>query len=182
MKSRNQDFKAVPACSEQMESGPGALPDFKCWKEAVNSLSEKLSEIFTASGFVALQRSDTSWETSQDNLQSTASYFPFLTSWDAIVSAETGQWRGECRDLPVRLFKILHAFRLECEKSMLRTASDHQSLRFLPSLASRALAAKPESSPWGDCRKVYSGIYTTHPNTKYSYFDIRVGQSFWLLF
>ena len=46
----------------------------------------------------------------------TASYLPFLTSWDAIVSVETRQWRWECRDLPVRLFKILHAFRLECEK------------------------------------------------------------------
>ena len=39
-----------------MESGPGALPDFKCWRAAVNSLCEKLSEIFTASGVVALQR------------------------------------------------------------------------------------------------------------------------------
>ena len=32
-KSRNQDFKAAPAwsiSSGQMESGPGALPGFKC--------------------------------------------------------------------------------------------------------------------------------------------------------
>ena len=137
-----------------MESGPGALPGFKCWRAAVNSLCEKLSDIFTASGVVALQRSGTFWKTSRDDLRSTASYFPFLTSWDAIASAETGQWRGECRYLPVRLFKILHAFRLECEKSMLRTASDHRSLRFLSSLASRAVAAKLDSSPWGDCRKV----------------------------
>ena len=36
-----------------MESGPGALPGFKCWRAAVNSLCEKLSEIFTASGVVA---------------------------------------------------------------------------------------------------------------------------------
>ena len=43
-----------------MESRPGALPGFKCWRAAVNSLCEKLSEIFTASGVVALQRSDTS--------------------------------------------------------------------------------------------------------------------------
>ena len=137
-----------------MESGPGALPGFKCWRAAANSLCEKFSEIFTASGDVALQRSDTSWETSRDDLRSTASYFPFLTSWDAIALAVTGQWRGKCRDLPVRLLKILHAFRPECEKSMLRTASDHQFLRFLSSLASRAVAAKFDSSPWGDCRKV----------------------------
>ena len=61
--SRNQDIKATPAwsiSSEQMESGPGALLGFKYWKAAVNSLYEKLSEIFTASGVVALQRSDTS--------------------------------------------------------------------------------------------------------------------------
>ena len=83
MKSRNQDFKAAPAwsiTSGKMESGPGALPGFKCWREAVNSLCEKLLEIFTASGVVALQRSDTAWETSRDNLRSTASYFPFLSS------------------------------------------------------------------------------------------------------
>ena len=158
------------------ESNPGALPGFKCWRTAANSLCEKLLETFTASGVVAPQRSDTFWETSRDDLWSTASYFPFLTSWDAIASAETEQWRGECRDLPVRLFKILHAFRLECEKLMLQTASDHRSLRFLSSLASRSVAAKLESSPWGDCRKVlYKGMHTLHPNTEYSYFDTRVG-------
>ena len=42
--------------SEQMESGPRALPGFKCWRAAANSLCEKLSEIFTGSGVVALQR------------------------------------------------------------------------------------------------------------------------------
>ena len=158
-----------------MESGPGALPGFKCWRAASNSLCEKLSEIFTASGVVALQKSDTSWKTSRDDLRSTVSYFSFLTSWHPIASAETGQWQGECRDLPVRLFKILHAFRLECEKSMLRTASDHRSLRFLSSLTSRAVAVKLESSLWRDCRKFYRGIHTLHPNTEYSYFDTRVG-------
>ena len=58
-----QDFKAAPAwiiSYGQMESGPGALPGFKCWRTAVNSLCEKVSEIFTRSGVVALQRSDTS--------------------------------------------------------------------------------------------------------------------------
>ena len=43
-----------------MESGPEDLPGFKCWRAAVNSLCEKLPEIFTASGVVALQRSNTS--------------------------------------------------------------------------------------------------------------------------
>ena len=38
-----------------MKLGPGTLPGFKCWRAAVNSLYQKLSEIFTASGVVALQ-------------------------------------------------------------------------------------------------------------------------------
>ena len=63
-----------------MESGPGALPGFKCWRAAVNSLCEKMSAIFTGSGVVAIQMSDTYLETSRDDLHSTASYLPFLTS------------------------------------------------------------------------------------------------------
>ena len=62
-KLRHQDFKAAPAwsiSSEQMESGPGALSGFKRWRAAANSLCEKLSEIFTTTGVVALQRSNTS--------------------------------------------------------------------------------------------------------------------------
>ena len=62
-KSRNQDFKAAPSWSirsGQMESGPRALPGFKCWRAAVNFLCEKASKIFPGSGVVALQRSDTS--------------------------------------------------------------------------------------------------------------------------
>ena len=54
-KSHNQDFKAALAwsiSSEQMESGPGPLPGFKCWRTAASSLCEKLSEIFTVSGVV----------------------------------------------------------------------------------------------------------------------------------
>ena len=46
-------------CERRMESGPGALPEYKCYKAAVNSLCEKISEIFTGSAVVTLQRSDT---------------------------------------------------------------------------------------------------------------------------
>ena len=59
-KSCNQNLKAAPASSGQMESGPRALLGFKCWRAAVNSLCEKASEIFTGSGVVAFQMSDTS--------------------------------------------------------------------------------------------------------------------------
>ena len=63
-----------------MELVLGALPGFKCWRAAENSLWKKMSEIFTASGVVALQRLDSSCDTSQEDLRSTTSYFPFPTS------------------------------------------------------------------------------------------------------
>ena len=63
-----------------MESGPKAVPGFKCWRAAANSLCKKLSEIFIGSGVVALEKSDTSLQTSRDDLRSTALYFPFLTA------------------------------------------------------------------------------------------------------
>ena len=69
--------------------------------------------------------------------------------------AETRQLRGLCRDLPVRLLIVLHAFLLECEKWMLRTASDHRSLRFLSSQVIRAVAVLLDWSPSGDCRNVW---------------------------
>ena len=69
--------------------------------------------------------------------------------------AETGQLRGLCRDLPVRLLIVLHAFLLECEKSMFWTASDYRSLRFLPRQVIRAVAALLDWSPAGDCRNAW---------------------------
>ena len=74
--------------------------------------------MFTGLVGVALQRSDTSCEMSRDDSRSIPLYLPFLISWDAIALTETAQCRGEGRDLPVRLFNILHVFRLECEKSI----------------------------------------------------------------
>ena len=41
-----------------MESESEALPGFKCWRAAVNSLCEKFSKIFTGSNIVALQKSN----------------------------------------------------------------------------------------------------------------------------
>ena len=117
--------------------------------------SSELPETFAGCNESALQRSDTSCETSRDKRRFTPSYFPFLTSWEAIASAETGHWRGDCRDLPVRLFIVFHASRLECEKSMSRTVSDQQFLRFPSSLVSRAVAALSASGPPGDCRKCW---------------------------
>ena len=69
--------------------------------------------------------------------------------------AEMGQLQGLCRNLPVRLLIVLHAFLLECEKLMFRTASDHRFLRFLSSQVIRAVAALLDWSPAGDCRNVW---------------------------
>ena len=69
--------------------------------------------------------------------------------------AETGQLRGLCRDLPIRLLIVLHAFLLECEKSMFWTASDHRSPRFLSSQVIRAVAALLDWSPARDCRNIW---------------------------
>jgi len=44
--------------------------------------------------------------------------------------AERGHWWKECPDLPVSLLMVLHALRLECEKSMDFTASSHRSCFF----------------------------------------------------
>ena len=69
--------------------------------------------------------------------------------------AETRQLRGLCRDLPVRLLIVLHAFLLECEKSMFWTASDYRSLHFLSSQVIRAVAALLDWSSARDCRNVW---------------------------
>ena len=68
-------------------------------------------------------------------------------------------------DLPVRLLVVFNASRLECEKSMLQTASDQQSLRLLPSLARRVVAAVLESRPSGELRIFGKDFHTPHSNT-----------------
>ena len=88
------------------------------------------------------------------------SYFLFLTSWAAMALTETGQLWGLCRDLPVRLLIVLHAFLLECGKSMFWIASDHRSLRFLSSQVIRAVAALLDWSSAGDCRNFGRGPHT----------------------
>ena len=62
-------------------SEPGALPDFKCLRAAVNYLCGKFSKIFTGSGVAAFQKSDTSRKTSLGDLRSTGLYLSFLTRW-----------------------------------------------------------------------------------------------------
>ena len=68
-------------------------------------------------------------------------------------------WRGTLRRellwSTVRLFNVLHAIRLEGKKSMFWTASDHRSLRFLSSLASKAVTPLLDSCRSGCCKNVW---------------------------
>ena len=62
-KSRNQEYKAAPAwirSSGQIESEPGALPGFKCWRATLISLCAKFSEIIHEFDVVVLQKLNTS--------------------------------------------------------------------------------------------------------------------------
>ena len=128
----NQDLRAAPAwsiISGQIESGPGAFPGFSSWKALVISSGVKSPEILLPVGVGVLQSSDTSLDTSLADSRSFVLKAPFFTSCEAIEFAEMGQGRVVCLDLPVKLFIVLHASRLECVKSMELTASDHRSLR-----------------------------------------------------
>ena len=63
----NQDFRAAPVWSTsfgQIESGPGAFPDFSSWRALANSSEVKSAEISLSVGVGILQGSDTSLEIS----------------------------------------------------------------------------------------------------------------------
>ena len=64
--------------------------------------------------------------------------------------AETGHRREERPDLPVTLLIVLHALRLECEKSVELTASSHRACFFSCSRERRDEAALSEPVPTGD--------------------------------
>ena len=154
----SQDFNAAEAwriSSEHIESGPGAFPCFSSWRALANSPGVKSPDILLSAGVGILHSSVTSLDTSRADSRSFVSYTPFLTNYEAIELAETGQGRGECLDLPVKLLMMFHASRLECVKSMVLTASDQRSLRFSSSAASRAVAAVLVASPCGARRKVW---------------------------
>jgi len=63
--------------------------------------------------------------------------------------AETGHRREERPDVQISLLIVLHALRLECEKSMELTASSHRSCFFCYSRESSDKAALSESVPTG---------------------------------
>jgi len=74
---------------------------------------------------------------------------PFFTNCEAMEFAETGHTREERPDLPVSFLIVLHALRVECEKSMELTASSHRPYFFCCSRESRNEAVLSEAVPTG---------------------------------
>jgi len=150
-KSQNQDLRADPAWSMnsgKMESNPRDFPGFRRLRAAGSSSGLKGSEILGLSGVGIFHRSDSSLLTSLVDLQPSVLCAPFFTSCEPMEFAETGHWWKERPYLPVSLLMVLHALRLECEKSMEFTASSHRSC-FCLSRDSRDEAGLSESVPPG---------------------------------
>ena len=82
---------------------------------------------------------------------------PFFTSCEAMEFAETGHMREERPDLPLSLLIVLHALRLDCEKSMELTASSHRSC-FCCSRESRDEGAVRVSPHWGSDKGAIEGL------------------------
>ena len=63
-----------------------------------------------------------------------------------------GQGRDGRLFVPVRLFNVFHASRLECVNSIVLTASVHLSRRFLSRRLNSTRAALSIASPTGACK------------------------------
>jgi len=147
---QNQDLRADPAWSinsGKMESSPGDFPGFRRLWEAASSAGLKGSEILWPSSVGIFHRSDCCLLTSLVGSRPLVLCAPFFTSCEAMEFAKTGHRWEERPDLPVSLLMVLHALRLECEKSMEFTASSHRSCFFRSSPESRGKATLSESVP-----------------------------------
>ena len=78
----------------------------------------------------------------------------FLTTCDAMEFAEMGHLQEVCLNLPVNLLRVLHAKRLECEKSMELMASFYHSRLHWSRWDSSAVATLLDFSLLGASRKV----------------------------
>ena len=61
---------------------------------------------------------DTSEATNQADSRHVTGKIPFPTNCNAMEFAEMGHLHEVCLDLPVNLLRVLHAKKLECEKSI----------------------------------------------------------------
>ena len=82
----------------------------------------------------------------------------FFTSCVAMEFSETGHWQKKRPDLPVSLLMVLHALRLEGEKSMELTASSHGSCFFCLSRDNRDESALSVSPHQGSGEGVIEGL------------------------
>jgi len=155
-KSQNQDLRSDLAWSinsGKSNSNPGVFLGFRRLKAAAISSGLKGSDILRPSGIGIFHRSDSSLLTNLVDSQPPALCAPFFTSCEAMEFAETGHKREERADPPVSLLMVLHALRVDCEKSMEFTASSHRSCFFWSSQDSRDEAALSESVPTGAMMK-----------------------------
>ena len=110
-----------------MLSRPGALPDFN-YLMATSSSSTVKSDDRLALAVAALESEVTSCDVQRAKSLSASGKRPLFRSCEAIAFAVTGHL--ECIVLmPVGLFMVCHAFRLECVKSTDSTTSVHLALR-----------------------------------------------------
>ena len=181
-KSQNQDLRADLAWSMnpgKMESNPGDFPGFRRLRAAASSSSLKGSEILWPSGVGIFHRSDSCLLTRLVDSRSPVLCAPFFMSCEAMEFAETGNWWKERPDLPVSLLIVLHALRLECEKSMEFTAFSHRSCFFCPNRNSRDEAALSESVPSGLGWRSDRGSRSLCPSMAHSSSDGHVGYIVW---
>ena len=84
----------------------------------------KAPEVLFPSGVGTSHRSVSSLLVSLVDSRFTALWVPLFMSYEAMEFAETAHRREKCPDLTVSLLMVLHALRLECEKSMKLTAGE----------------------------------------------------------
>ena len=127
-----------------MLSRPGALPDFNFLMAASSSSTVK-SDDRLASAVSALERELTSRDVQRAKSLSASGKRPLFRSCEAIAFAVAGHL--ECVVLlPVSLFMVCPALRLECVKSTDPTTAVHLARRTSSSLCSRAVAVVSMSS------------------------------------
>ena len=127
-----------------MLSGPGAFPCLRCLSAMVSSSYEK-SLARSVSTLWARHKLVYSFDTCRANSRSWFGKRPFCTSCAAMELAVTGHFPFFNVDLPVSLFSVCHALRLECVKSIDDTVSFHLCRRFSPKTLSNDVAVDADS-------------------------------------
>ena len=139
-----------------MLSRPGALPDFNFLMAASSSSTVK-SDDSMALAVAALESEVTSSDDQRAKSLSASGKRPLFRSCEAVAFAVTGQI--ECVVLlPVSLFIVCHALRLEYVKSTNSTTSAHLALHTSSSLWSSAVVCVSMSSLVVLAKKVVAAV------------------------